>query len=100
MFSDTLKLFCSEESKGGAASLRSRRCVKRNAVFDAGFKGFSLYCLYQKGNLIRVKTSFDTYLIRIQTRTPLSRYLRVPDRGGLVTGVDRTEFHVLKILWA
>ena len=29
---------------------------------------------YQKGNLIRIETGLDTYLIRIQTRTSLSRY--------------------------
>ena len=45
-----------------------------NAVFGARFKGLSLYFLYQKGNLIRIKTGLDTYLIRIQTRTPPSRY--------------------------
>ena len=33
-----------------------------------------LHFLYQKGNLIRIKTGLDTHLIRIQTRTPLSRY--------------------------
>ena len=42
--------------------------------FFARFKGFSLYFLYQQGNLIRIKTGLDTYLIRIQTRTPLSWY--------------------------
>ena len=57
--------------KGGTASLRSRTCVKRNAVSGARFKGLSLHFLYQKGNLIRIKTGLDTYLIRIQTRTPL-----------------------------
>ena len=57
---------------GGTASLRSRTCVKRNAVCGARFKGLSLCFLYQKGNLI--KTGLDTCLIRIQTRTPLSRY--------------------------
>ena len=36
---------------GGTASLRSRKCVKHNAVFGARFKGLSLYFLYQKGNL-------------------------------------------------
>ena len=40
----------SEWSKGGTASLRSRTCVKRNAVFGARFKGLSfslsLYLLY------------------------------------------------------
>ena len=59
--------------KGGTAGLRSRTCVKRNAVFSARFQGLSLYFLYQKENLIRIKTGLDTYLIRIQTRTPLSR---------------------------
>ena len=58
--------------KGGTASLRSRTCVKRNAVFGARFQGLSLYFLYQKGNLIRVKTGLDTYLISIQTRTPVT----------------------------
>ena len=43
-------------------------------MFGARFKGPSLYLLYQKGNLIRIKTGLDTYLIRIQTRTPPSRY--------------------------
>ena len=64
-------------NRKGAASLRSRTCVKRNAVFGAHFKGLSLYFLDQKGNLIRIKTGLvhlDTYLRRIQTRTPLSRY--------------------------
>ena len=56
--------------KGGTASLRSRTCINRNAVFSAHFKGLSLYFLYQKGNLILTKTGLDTYLIRIQTRTP------------------------------
>ena len=60
--------------KGGTASLRSRTCVKRNAVFGARFQGISLYFLYQKGNLIHIKTGLDTYLRRIQIRTPLSRY--------------------------
>ena len=60
--------------KWGTASLRSRTCVKRNAVFGARFKGLSLYFLCQKGNLIRIKTGVDTYLIRIQARTRLSRY--------------------------
>ena len=60
--------------KGGPASLGLRTCVKRNAVCGARFKGLSLYFLYQKGSLIRIKTGLDTYLIRIQTRTPLSRY--------------------------
>ena len=36
--------------KGGTASLRSRTCVKRNALFGARFKGLSLHLLYQKGN--------------------------------------------------
>ena len=60
--------------KGGTASLRSRTCVKRKAVFGARFEGLSLYFPFQKGNLIHIKTGLDTYLIRIQTRTPLSRY--------------------------
>ena len=46
--------------KGGTASLRSRTRLKRNAVFGARFKGLSLYFLYQKGNLIRIKTGLDT----------------------------------------
>ena len=58
--------------EGGTASLRSRTCVKRNAVFGARFRGLSLYSLYKKGKLIPIKTGLDTYLI--QTRTPLSRY--------------------------
>ena len=60
--------------KGGTASLRSRTCVKRNVVSGARFKGLSLYFIYQQRNLIRIKTGLDTYLIRIQTRTPLPRY--------------------------
>ena len=60
--------------KGGTASLHLHTCVKRNAAFGARFKGLSLYFLYQNGNLIRIKTGLDTYLIRIQTRTPLWRY--------------------------
>ena len=46
--------------KGGTASLRSRTCIKRNAVFGARFKSLSLYFLYQTGNLIRIKTGLDT----------------------------------------
>ena len=34
---------------GGTASLRSRTCVKRRAVFGARFKGLYLHFLYQKG---------------------------------------------------
>ena len=60
--------------KGGTASLRSRACIKRNAAFGARFEGLSLYFLYQKGNLIRIKTGLHTYLIRIQICTPPSRY--------------------------
>ena len=37
---------------------RARACVKRNAVFGARFKGLSLYCLFQQGNLIRIKTGW------------------------------------------
>ena len=59
--------------KAGTASLRSHTCIKRNAVFGARFKGLSQCFLYRKGNLIRSKTGLDTYLIRIQARTPLSR---------------------------
>ena len=54
--------------KGGTASLRSRTCVRRNAVFGARSKGLSLYFSYQKEHLTRIKTGVDTYLIRIQTR--------------------------------
>ena len=45
--------------KGGTASLRLCSCVKRNAVFGARFKGLSLYFLYQKGDLIHIKTGLD-----------------------------------------
>ena len=34
--------------RGGTASLRSRTCVKRNAVFGARFKGLSLHFLYKR----------------------------------------------------
>ena len=54
--------------------MRSRTFVKRNAVFGARFKGLSPHFLYRKGNLIRIQTGLDTYLICIQTHTPLSRY--------------------------
>ena len=62
-------------------------------MFGARFKGPSLYVLYQKGNLIRIKTGLDTYLTRIQTRTPLSQYPPYPEdamgggerRGGWKT---------------
>ena len=64
------ELDCRNNRKGGTASLRSRTCVKRNVVFGARFKGLSLYFLYQKGTLIRIKMGLDTYLIRIQTPTP------------------------------
>ena len=57
--------------KGGTASLRSRTCTKRNVAFGARFNVLSLHFLYQNGKLIRIKTGLDTYLIRIQTRTPL-----------------------------
>ena len=32
-------------------------------MFRARFRGLSLYLLYQKGNLIRIKMGLDTYLI-------------------------------------
>ena len=38
--------------------------------FGAHFNVLSLYFLYQKGNLKRVKTGLDTYVIRIPTRPP------------------------------
>ena len=62
-----------EQSKGGYRKLtfaharQAQRCVRRT------FKGLALYRLYQKKD-IHIKTGLDTYLIRIQTRTPLSRY--------------------------
>ena len=40
---------------------QAQRCVR------CTFRGLSLYFLYQKGNLIRIKTGLDTYLIRIQS---------------------------------
>ena len=43
-------------------------------MFGACFKGFSLYFRSRKRNLICIKTGLDTYLIRIQICTPLSRY--------------------------
>ena len=70
----TAKMVIRNNRKGGTATLRSRTCVKRNVAFGARFKGLSLYFLYQNGKLIRIKTGLDTYLIRIQTRTPLWRY--------------------------
>ena len=49
--------------KGGYRKLTfARTCFKHNAVFGARFKGLSLYFLYQKGNLIRIKTGLDTCL--------------------------------------
>ena len=59
--------------KGRTASLRSRTCVKRNAVFGARFKGLSLY-FYIKRESATCQNGLDTYLIRIQTRTAVSRY--------------------------
>ena len=56
--------------KGGTASLRSRTCVKRNAVFGARFKGLSLYFLCQRGNLIRIKTGLDTYIWYVSRPVP------------------------------
>ena len=70
----SVKLKSWSNRKGGTASLRSHTREKRNAVFGARFEGLSLYFLYQKGNLIRIKTGLDTCLIRIQTRTLLSRH--------------------------
>ena len=52
------------------AYLRSRTCVKHNAVFGARFKGLSLYFLYQKRESATYQNGLDTYLIRIQTCTP------------------------------
>ena len=54
----------------GTASLRSRTGVKRNAAFGAFFKRLSLYFLYQKGNLIRIKTGLDTYLRKVSKPVP------------------------------
>ena len=66
-----IRSFCRNRNK---LDSRARTCVKRNAGFGARVKGLSLYFLYQKGNLIRIKTGLDTSLIRIQTRILLSRY--------------------------
>ena len=60
--------------KGGTASLRSRVRSAQRCVLGARCKGLSLYFLYQKGKLTRIKTGLDPYLIRFQTRTPLSGY--------------------------
>ena len=70
---------------------QAQRCVR------CTFKGsFSVSSIYQKGNLIRIKTGLDTYLIRIQTRTPLSRYppydySKIEFRGilGAAVGVQK-----------
>ena len=50
--------------RGDTASLRSRTCVKRNAVFGARFKGLSLYVLYQKGNLIQKRLGVHKIFVR------------------------------------
>ena len=51
-----------------AHARQAQRCVR--CTFQGSFSVFSL----PKGNLIRIETGLDTFLIRIQTRTPLSRY--------------------------
>ena len=69
-----LRLPNSESSKGGYRKLmfahvgQAQRCVQ--CTFQGSFSVFSI----SKRNLIRIKTGLDTYLIRIQTRPPLSRY--------------------------
>ena len=49
--------------KGGTACLRSRKCVKRNAVFGAHFKGLSLFFLYHKSDTYQNGLGYisDTY---------------------------------------
>ena len=49
--------------KGGTASLRSRTCVKPNAVFGARFKGLSLHFLYKKTDTYQNGLGYisDTY---------------------------------------
>ena len=47
------------------AHVRQAQCCVR-CTFEGSFSVF----LYQKWNLIRIKTSLNTYLIRIQTCTP------------------------------
>ena len=91
---------CRNNRKGGTASLRSRTCVKRNAVFGARFKGLSLYFLYQKRNLIRIKMGLDTYLIRIQTRTPLSRYPPYDcSKRGVLDGIRLSSLFRLSLIY-
>ena len=53
------------------------------------YGSFSVFPIYQTGNLIRIKMGLDAYLIRIQTRTPLSRhppydYSAVTSVGGQI----------------
>ena len=60
--------------KGVPQAYVRARASSATPCLGARVKGLSLYFLDQKGNLIRIKTGLDTYLIRIQTRTPLSRY--------------------------
>ena len=45
-------------------------------------------CIFyiKRGNLIRMKMGLDTYLIRIQTRTPLSRYPPYDYSNGVLRG--------------
>ena len=67
-----LPLLCRNNRKGGTASLRLRTCVKRNRCLRCRvLRVFLCIFSFQEGNLIRIKTGLDTYLIRIQTRTPL-----------------------------
>ena len=42
LYTREMGTICRNNRKGGIASLRSRKCVKRNAVFGARFKGLSL----------------------------------------------------------
>ena len=62
--------------KGGTASLRSRTCIKRNAVFGARFKGLPLYFLLSKGESDTYQNGLgyisDTYPNPYPP--PLSRY--------------------------
>ena len=50
-------------------------------MFGARFKGLSQF-IKKQGNLIRIKTGLDTYLIRIQTCTPLSWYPPYSEKSG------------------
>ena len=89
--------------KGGYRKLtfaHVRQAQHCDSVFGARFEGLYLYFRYQKRNRIRTKTGLDTYLIRIQTRTPLVTVPplpKAPFKAKMVNNLARQFFPLISL---